>query len=144
MKRPLAAPTAGSDTGTLGFAHWLVFAGLLVAPNLALRRLEPALETQWILAAWLVLSVVTYVVYALDKRKARAQTTRTSEATLHVLSLIGGWPGAYLAQYRHRHKTAKAVFQFVFWLTVAAYQFAAIDCLLEWEISRSVVSRLTA
>jgi len=144
LKRPPAGATSGSEAGTLGFAHWLVFAGLLVAPNLALRRLEPSLDTRWILAAWFVLSVVTYVVYALDKRKARAQVTRTSEATLHALSLIGGWPGAYLAQYRHRHKTAKVGFQFVFWLTVAGYQFAAIDCLLDWQISRAVASRLSA
>lgn len=43
---------------------------------------------------------------------------RTQESTLHGLSLIGGWPGALIAQQSLRHKTRKEEFRFVFWLTV--------------------------
>ena len=38
--------------------------------------------------------------------------------TLHGLSLIGGWPGALIAQQVLRHKSRKEEFRFVFWLTV--------------------------
>jgi len=41
---------------------------------------------------------------------------------LHLLELLGGWPGAFLAQRRLRHKCSKRRYQFVFWLIVLAYQ----------------------
>ncbi|WEF35009.1 DUF1294 domain-containing protein [Pseudoduganella chitinolytica] len=64
------------------------------------------------------LNLVTYVAYARDKSAARTGRRRTPENTLLLLGLIGGWPGALLAQRRLRHKTAKASFQVRFWLTV--------------------------
>ena len=45
-----------------------------------------------------------------DKGRSRAKTWRVSEKNLHWISMLGGWPGAYLAQRRYRHKTAKAGF----------------------------------
>ncbi|MEN9322167.1 MAG: hypothetical protein RL039_1980 [Pseudomonadota bacterium] len=68
----------------------------------------------WVYAA---LSLVTFFAYAFDKSAARAGTWRTSENTLHTLGLIGGWPGALLAQQLLRHKTAKTEFASVFWVT---------------------------
>jgi len=72
----------------------------------------------WIIAAYLVLSLVTFVVYAMDKSAARSDKQRTPENTLHMLSLIGGWPGALIAQQTLRHKSRKQPFRFVFWITV--------------------------
>jgi uncharacterized membrane protein YsdA (DUF1294 family) len=37
---------------------------------------------------------------------------------LHFVGLIGGWPGALLAQGMFRHKSKKMEFQSVFWVTV--------------------------
>jgi uncharacterized membrane protein YsdA (DUF1294 family) len=34
------------------------------------------------------------------------------------LALIGGWPGALIAQQVLRHKSRKNAFQFMFWMTV--------------------------
>ncbi|AVR96536.1 DUF1294 domain-containing protein [Pseudoduganella armeniaca] len=64
------------------------------------------------------LNLLTYVVYARDKAAARAGRRRTPENTLLLLGLLGGWPGALVAQRRLRHKTAKTSFQLRFWLTV--------------------------
>ncbi|WP_428774802.1 DUF1294 domain-containing protein [Vibrio sp.] len=73
----------------------------------------------WLLAAlYLILSVFTYLMYAWDKQAAKSGSRRTSEKTLHMLSLIGGWPGALLAQNRLRHKSRKQPFKLILWLTV--------------------------
>lgn len=69
-------------------------------------------------AAYLLMSLLTYAVYAADKTAARQGRQRVPERTLHLLALFGGWPGALLAQQRLRHKTRKAGFQLVFWLIV--------------------------
>lgn len=65
-----------------------------------------------------VLSIITYIMYSLDKKAAQQGGWRTPESTLHLLSLFGGWPGALLAQYQLRHKSRKQPFKFILWLTV--------------------------
>jgi hypothetical protein len=54
-----------------------------------------------------------------------------------MTELLGGWPGAFLAQRRLRHKCSKVSYQFVFWLIVLAYQFAAFDSIQNWRFSRA-------
>lgn len=71
-----------------------------------------------VLAWYLVISAMTYLAYRWDKQAARKQRWRTQESTLHLLSLLGGWPGALVAQQRLRHKSSKASFRAVFWPTV--------------------------
>ena len=72
----------------------------------------------WIAASYAAMSLITLIVYAWDKAAAQAGRWRTSEATLHLLALAGGWPGALLAQHWLRHKSAKRAFRAVFWVTV--------------------------
>ncbi len=69
-------------------------------------------------AGYLGLSLLCFVVYARDKSAACSGQWRTRESTLHLLALLGGWPGALLAQQRLRHKTSKTRFLLLFWLTV--------------------------
>jgi len=64
-------------------------------------------------------SIVTFFAYAFDKAAAVRRSWRTSEQTLHVLSIAGGWPGALVAQQLLRHKSSKPSFVVVFWATVA-------------------------
>jgi uncharacterized membrane protein YsdA (DUF1294 family) len=63
-------------------------------------------------------SVTAAIVYAADKSAARRNQWRTPERTLHLLALVGGWPGALVAQAVFRHKTRKMSFRLVFWMTV--------------------------
>jgi uncharacterized membrane protein YsdA (DUF1294 family) len=72
-----------------------------------------------VVLVYLVASILTFIVYALDKSAAKRGARRTPESTLHFLSLVGGWPGAVLAQRIFRHKTMKRTFRLVFWITVA-------------------------
>lgn len=67
---------------------------------------------------YLVMSVLTYMAYAGDKRAAQLGNWRTSENTLHVLALAGGWPGALMAQSQLRHKSKKQPFKTILWLTI--------------------------
>lgn len=68
--------------------------------------------------ACLAMSAVSYFMYLFDKAAAGQGRRRTPESTLHLVDLLGGWPGALIAQQQFRHKTAKASFQVAFWLTV--------------------------
>lgn len=67
---------------------------------------------------YLALTFVTAIVYSRDKGAARRGDWRTSEQTLHILGLLGGWPGGLLAQKALRHKSSKTSFQVVFWICV--------------------------
>jgi len=71
-----------------------------------------------IVAFYAVISMLAYITYAIDKKAAINNRRRVSEKTLHLLGVMGGWPGAFLAQQRLRHKTQKTDFQVTFWLTV--------------------------
>lgn len=71
-------------------------------------------------AVYLAVSAFTFVIYAMDKSAAKTGTWRTSESTLHWLSLFGGWPGALIGQHMLRHKSSKASFRFIFWVTAFA------------------------
>lgn len=68
--------------------------------------------------AYAALSLVTFVAYAWDKSSARRGAWRIPEGNLHLLGLAGGWPGALLAQQLLRHKSKKATFRVVLWVTV--------------------------
>lgn len=72
----------------------------------------------WPALVYLGASVVTFAVYAIDKAAATRRNRRTPEKTLHLLALAGGWPGALLAQQWLRHKSVKAEFRAIFWVTV--------------------------
>jgi uncharacterized membrane protein YsdA (DUF1294 family) len=119
---------------------FLVVAGLLVLPVYAAQR--HGLIAPWVGVIAVVLSAITYWRYAVDKRRAEEGFWRVPEAQLHLLELLGGWPGAFLAQRRLRHKCSKGSYQLVFWLIVLAYQFAAFDSFHDWRYSRSALNYL--
>lgn len=82
-----------------------------------------------ILYVYLIASLIAFVLYARDKSAAQNNRWRTPESHLQLAALLGGWPGAYLAQQRLRHKSAKRAFKTVFWFTVL-FNLAALAYLL--------------
>ena len=57
-------------------------------------------------AAYLVLlSLITFIAYGVDKKKAEKGKYRTKEKTLLLLSFLGGAFGGYPAMLVFRHKT---------------------------------------
>jgi uncharacterized membrane protein YsdA (DUF1294 family) len=76
-------------------------------------------------------SVAAVIAYAVDKSAAQRGAWRTRETTLHLLALMGGWPGALVAQHLFRHKSRKPSFQLAFRATVA------VNCaVLAWIVWR--------
>ena len=67
---------------------------------------------------YVIMSVITFCAYGLDKFKAQKGLWRIPEKTLHILELCCGWPGALLAQRLLRHKSYKKSFRIVFWAMV--------------------------
>ena len=58
----------------------------------------------------IIINVVTFVIFGVDKYKAIRQEWRIRESTLLGLALIGGSIGGWLAMYIFHHKTKKVKF----------------------------------
>ncbi len=57
--------------------------------------------------AYLLMSIITFGFYFVDKKRAEQTRWRITGTTLHVLEGLGGWPGALLAMSMLRHLTRK-------------------------------------
>jgi len=131
--RPSSPPTTAPGPGVGA----LVFAGVFlafVAGTVATGKLPLV-----VLIAYFMASCVAYVAYVLDKAASLKGQWRTPESTLHLIGLVGGWPGAMLAQRMLRHKTQKQSFQVAYWATVVL-NCAALGWLLSPSGLRTVKS----
>jgi uncharacterized membrane protein YsdA (DUF1294 family) len=128
-----------TDRGRLRPRHLVFLLVLLVAPVLALHRLSAFIPFPWLLAYAIIISLVTYALYGADKDSAQDKDSdwRAPEKLLHGLEFAGGWPGAFLAQRRLRHKSSKLSYQIVFWLIVSLHVYAATDYQLDWRLARA-------
>jgi uncharacterized membrane protein YsdA (DUF1294 family) len=72
-------------------------------------------------SVYLFMSVSAFAVYSIDKRRAVRGQWRVSEATLHALEMLGGWPGAWAAQQTLRHKNQKRRYMMIFWTIVGIH-----------------------
>ncbi|POZ52453.1 DUF1294 domain-containing protein [Methylovulum psychrotolerans] len=118
----------------------LMIVGLVAAAFLlAVVWLGRSGQLPWPLV-WLYLgaSPVAFVMYWLDKSAARRGRWRTQESSLLLCGLVGGWPGAFVAQRLFRHKSAKLPFQLCFWATVLVNIGA-----LGWALSPAGVGKLS-
>lgn len=128
---------SGTRRKGMGIGSWMVLGILLLVPGLASLFLpfEP-----WYALIWsAVASVFTAGMYFHDKKMAELGGWRTPENFLHFGELLGGWPGAFVAQRALRHKSSKGAYQAVFWLIVAAHQVVALDVFLEGAPRRWVM-----
>jgi len=119
-----------------------VLIGLLVLPAMGVH--QQGVNLLWVGAYVFALSALTYRAYARDKRRAQQGAWRVPEWQLHLLELLGGWPGAFLAQRRLRHKCSKGSYLTVFWLIVLSHQIVAFDSLRDWQSSRATLHWIQA
>lgn len=95
-----------------------------------------------LIAAYFALSALSYLMYRSDKIAAQGDAQRTPEASLHLADLLGGWPGALIAQQQFRHKTVKRSFQITFWATVVL-NLAAVFWLHKSGVLADLVGRVS-
>jgi uncharacterized membrane protein YsdA (DUF1294 family) len=93
-----------------------------------------------VVVIYFVLSLLTFIVYAWDKSSAKRGRWRTAESSLHLMGLLGGWPGALAAQRLLRHKSSKREFLRVFWATVLLN--VVVIGYLVWIGDSAVINRL--
>ncbi len=123
VRPPSHAPRAGLGIGALALASVAYASGAL-----------PLL----LLGIYLGVSTLSYLMYGWDKSAARNGRRRVPEGNLHIADLLGGWPGALVAQQQFRHKTMKQSFQVMFWLTVVVNLAACV-----WFVRSGLAAELT-
>lgn len=127
-RRPARKPVQGRVQSLVPkLVAWLLLCSLPLAGSLMLYSREGWFAP---LAAYCGVSLVSFFMYRADKRQAQEGLQRTPENWLHLTELLGGWPGALIAQQVYRHKTRKVSYQTVFWLIIAAHQLYWADRLL--------------
>lgn len=84
------------------------------------------------------MSVLTFLLYGLDKALALYNKRRISEDKLQILTLFCGWPGAYLGQQTFKHKVSKVVFMRKYWLYVCI-NTAALSGYLVWQFQQGSI-----
>jgi len=117
-------------TGSLHF-FWITANPLMLTP----------------LIIYIVMSLVTFSLYAEDKSRAKRGGWRISEQTLHLCEFAGGWLGGFIAQRKLRHKSIKRSYQIVFWTIVVFHLAFWIDWLflgktlmkVFWELSNVLI-----
>lgn len=98
---------------------WLRRALVIVSLAVLAWLIITSQQSMFTTKVYAVIASVTFLAYAIDKAAAQSNRWRIPESTLHALALLGGWPGAMLAQTLLRHKSVKREFRLIFWITVA-------------------------
>jgi uncharacterized membrane protein YsdA (DUF1294 family)/cold shock CspA family protein len=106
----------------LGLASKAFIVAMLFLTAVAVMSISGLLPAE-IFWLYFIMSILTFGMYARDKSAAKKNALRAPEKTLHILALLGGWPGALYAQQLLRHKSSKASFRTVFWVTLALNVF---------------------
>ena len=89
-----------------------------IAEVLSSGHADQKLQLLGLAITYVTMSIITLIMYGLDKAAARKRESRISERSLLLCGLACGWPGAILAQKLFRHKTIKPSFRLAFAGTV--------------------------
>ena len=112
--------------------------GVFILPLVGMLYLAFGRGVFWPIALYALASVGTFLLYRHDKQRARDKGWRVPERVLHLGELLGGWPGALIAQQRFRHKTVKLRFRLVFFAIVALHQLLWLDVLCGGVLHRQL------
>jgi len=102
-------------------------------------RYRTLTSPRMVMGVYGLMSIFCFIATYRDKRKSMNGQWRTPEGTLHLLELLGGWPGGLVAQQVFRHKTRKLSYQLTFWCIVGLHGLVWADILLEHTMSRAVL-----
>lgn len=120
-----------------------VLAALMILPVTACLKFKPSIDPVWLGTYALLMNALTYWMYSSDKQRSRSGEWRVPEVQLHLLELLGGWPAAWLAQRRLRHKSSKLSYQVTYTLIILGWQFAALDSLQNGKFAQLAHERIS-
>lgn len=126
---PVRHRTASRRSGTV---EWLAIAIIVAFGAYVALAIHALGVTPWIAVFYSAISLATFAIYVADKNAARNGEWRTSERTLQLASLLGGWPGAVLAQQFVRHKNRKSSFQLTFWFAALVNVLVFVVITMGW------------
>ena len=96
------------------------------------------LRMHWVPAWFVSVNAATFALFGADKLAAIWKLSRVREVTLHLFALIGGSPGALLAQRLFHHKVSKRKFIVIYWLIVAL-QIALIWSVMYTDLLKETI-----
>lgn len=74
----------------------------------------------YFLLYFIIINLISFVLFFIDKQKAKKDRWRIQEKTLHTMSFLGGVFGSIAAMVIFHHKTKKTAFVVI---TIAALIF---------------------
>jgi uncharacterized membrane protein YsdA (DUF1294 family) len=77
----------------------------------------------YILVYLLMINLISFVLFYIDKQKAKKDKWRIKESTLHIAGFMGGIIGSIAAMILFHHKTKKTKFVII---TIMAIAFNAL------------------
>ncbi len=92
----------------------------------------------FIVSIYTGMSLLCFILFFIDKKLAEANKWRIEEFYLHIVELLGGWPGALLGQKYIRHKTQKTQYKIILWIIIIlhaslwAYFFYGLSTKVWW------------
>ena len=130
------------------FSYWtattIIAAVASILPSCAIYKASKTIDPLYIGIYLTCISTITLYSYWSDKKKAKNNSWRTPESTLHLLELFGGWVAAFFSQRLFRHKISKNEYQVGFWLISVIHQYVSFDYLNEWRYSQATYKFIVA
>lgn len=81
---------------------------------------------KFFLLVYCILSVISFIRYYDDKKRAINGEYRIPESDLLLMDLFGGWVGTSFAHRLLNHKATKSSFRGVFYMTIIANIFLGV------------------
>lgn len=76
---------------------------------------------------YILVNLLTFILFFIDKEKAKRNMWRTKESILLSFIIIGGFVGGILGMYVFRHKTKKLYFKIVALLFLLVHFYLIIN-----------------
>lgn len=77
-------------------------------------------KLKYFLLYFIIINLISFILFFIDKQKAKKDRWRIQEKTLHAMSFLGGVFGSIASMIIFHHKTKKTVFVVI---TIAALVF---------------------
>ncbi len=76
----------------------------------------------------LIINIISFALFFIDKQKAKKDRWRIKESTLHIVGFLGGIIGSIAAMILFHHKTKKPKFVIITIIALAFNIFVLYEC----------------